>query len=83
LAAGRLYQKYGFQNVGRRPRYYSDNGEDALIMTTPPLKSSAYQAQYGPLIAQRLAALHSLNLPPQTVIDCLSTRIATPTVTSA
>ena len=35
--ARRLYEKYGFRPVGLRPRYYSDNGEDALIMTTEPL----------------------------------------------
>ncbi len=28
----RLYQKYGFRQVGRRPRYY-ENAEDALLMT--------------------------------------------------
>jgi ribosomal-protein-alanine N-acetyltransferase len=39
LAARRLYEKYGFRPVGIRPRYYSDNGEDALIMTTEPLTS--------------------------------------------
>ncbi len=27
--------------VGLRPRYYSDNGEDALIMTTEPLADAA------------------------------------------
>ena len=32
-----LYQRFGFRPVGVRPRYYSDNGEDALIMTTEPL----------------------------------------------
>ena len=37
LPARRLYEKYGFRPVGIRPRYYSDNGEDALIMTTEPL----------------------------------------------
>jgi [ribosomal protein S18]-alanine N-acetyltransferase len=37
IAARRLYEKYGFRPVGLRPRYYSDNGEDALIMTTDPL----------------------------------------------
>jgi ribosomal-protein-alanine N-acetyltransferase len=41
LAARRLYEKYGFRPVGIRPRYYSDNGEDALIMTTEPLTSPA------------------------------------------
>jgi [ribosomal protein S18]-alanine N-acetyltransferase len=38
LPARRLYEKYGFRPVGIRPRYYSDNGEDALIMTTEPLE---------------------------------------------
>jgi ribosomal-protein-alanine N-acetyltransferase len=35
--ARRLYQRFGFRPVGVRPRYYSDNGEDALIMTTDRL----------------------------------------------
>ena len=37
LPAKRLYEKYGFKVVGVRPRYYSDNNEDALIMTTDSL----------------------------------------------
>jgi [ribosomal protein S18]-alanine N-acetyltransferase len=32
-----LYRQFGFRPVGIRPRYYSDNNEDALIMTTAPL----------------------------------------------
>ncbi len=32
-----LYARFGFRPVGIRPRYYSDNGEDALIMTTSAL----------------------------------------------
>jgi ribosomal-protein-alanine N-acetyltransferase len=39
MPARRLYEKFGFRPVGIRPRYYSDNGEDALIMTTEPLAS--------------------------------------------
>ena len=39
-AARQLYQRFGFRPVGVRPRYYSDNGEDALIMTTEPLDSA-------------------------------------------
>jgi ribosomal-protein-alanine N-acetyltransferase len=42
LAARRLYEKYGFRPVGLRPRYYSDDGEDALIMTTEPLDGSRF-----------------------------------------
>ena len=41
MPARRLYEKYGFRPVGIRPRYYSDNGEDALIMTTESLESAA------------------------------------------
>ena len=38
LPARRLYEKYGFKVVGTRTRYYSDNNEDALIMTTDALE---------------------------------------------
>ena len=31
--AQNLYREFGFEVVGRRPRYYQDNYEDALIMT--------------------------------------------------
>jgi ribosomal-protein-alanine N-acetyltransferase len=34
-----LYHRFGFRPVGVRPRYYSDNGEDALIMTTDEIAS--------------------------------------------
>jgi ribosomal-protein-alanine N-acetyltransferase len=27
-----LYERYGFRPAGTRPRYYRDNGEDAVIM---------------------------------------------------
>jgi ribosomal-protein-alanine N-acetyltransferase len=27
-----LYQKFDFREAGRRPRYYPDNGEDALVL---------------------------------------------------
>ena len=51
LAARRLYEKYGFRPVGLRPRYYSDDGEDALIMTTEPIDE--------PRFRERLAGLRS------------------------
>ena len=47
--AQNLYRKYGFEEVGLRKGYYTDNREDALIMTTAPLMSQGYQ--------QRLAEL--------------------------
>lgn len=33
LAAQALYEKFGFQQSGRRARYYADPAEDALVMT--------------------------------------------------
>lgn len=42
LLAQRLYEKYRFLKVGVRKRYYSDNHEDAIIMTTPPIQDAAY-----------------------------------------
>jgi ribosomal-protein-alanine N-acetyltransferase len=32
-AAAALYRRLGFQRVGRRPNYYRDTGEDAVLMT--------------------------------------------------
>ena len=52
LAARRLYEKYGFRPVGIRPRYYSDNQEDALIMTTEPLAT--------PEMRERIARLRAV-----------------------
>jgi [ribosomal protein S18]-alanine N-acetyltransferase len=52
-AALGLYQKYDFQEQGRRVHYYSDNGEDALIFTTPLLAALDYQT----MLAQRRVAL--------------------------
>lgn len=40
-----LYEKYGFRRVGMRRAYYTDNGEDAVIMTTDPLSSSDSQSR--------------------------------------
>ena len=36
-AAQGLYRSFGFDVTGRRERYYTDDHEDALVMTTPDL----------------------------------------------
>ena len=41
--AQRLYEKYTFKEMGIRRRYYSDNGEDALVMWTDPVDSDTFQ----------------------------------------
>jgi ribosomal-protein-alanine N-acetyltransferase len=46
LAAQALYEKYGFTKVGIRRSYYSDDGEDAVIMTTGRITSAPYQARF-------------------------------------
>jgi len=33
IPAQEMYRKLGFDAVGRRPQYYRDNGEDAILMT--------------------------------------------------
>jgi [ribosomal protein S18]-alanine N-acetyltransferase len=50
LAAQRLYEKYGFNRAGLRKGYYSDNNEDAYIMTTDPVRSAQYQNRFRGLV---------------------------------
>ena len=38
LAAQSMYRQYGFIATGRRPRYYKDNNEDAILMTLSSLR---------------------------------------------
>jgi ribosomal-protein-alanine N-acetyltransferase len=52
MVAQKLYLKYGFAIVGKRKRYYSDNGEDAYIMTTAPIQDAVYREKYEALKAQ-------------------------------
>ena len=59
LGARRLYEKFGFRPVGLRPRYYSDNGEDALIMTTDQLRDPAMRDR----IARLRAAVDAAPAP--------------------
>ena len=42
IAAICLYQKFGFKVAGRRPRYYQDNNEDALIFWLSQLQTSQF-----------------------------------------
>jgi ribosomal-protein-alanine N-acetyltransferase len=38
LAAQAMYRKFGYEVTGRRPHYYKDNGEDAILMTLENLR---------------------------------------------
>jgi ribosomal-protein-alanine N-acetyltransferase len=63
VPARRLYEKFGFRPVGIRPRYYSDNGEDALIMTTDPLDNAALRDR----LARIRAELDARPIDPATI----------------
>ena len=52
VVAQNLYLKCGFEIVGRRKRYYSDNGEDAFIMTVESVASPEFQARFRQLQSQ-------------------------------
>ena len=43
--AQKLYRKYGFTTVSTRRGYYSDNGENALVMWAGNLKGELYAAR--------------------------------------
>ena len=65
MPARRLYEKYGFRPVGIRPRYYSDNGEDALIMTTDALASAGMRDR----LARLRDALEARPIDPDELVD--------------
>jgi [ribosomal protein S18]-alanine N-acetyltransferase len=54
-----LYRKYTFKEMGVRRRYYSDNGEDALVMWTDAMDSESFQTTFDKnehKLAERLGA---------------------------
>ncbi len=59
-SARALYRQYGFYEVGRRKGYYTDNHEDAVIMTTEAFDTPAYRERLERL-ASKLPA--PVNLP--------------------
>jgi ribosomal-protein-alanine N-acetyltransferase len=73
LPARRLYEKYGFRPVGLRPNYYSDDREDALIMTTEPITA--------PRMTARIEALraHLASTPPPEPPDPTTSIAPSPT----
>jgi ribosomal-protein-alanine N-acetyltransferase len=41
-----LYEKLGFKVIGRRRGYYTDDGEDAIVMWSDSLHAPAFQERY-------------------------------------
>jgi [ribosomal protein S18]-alanine N-acetyltransferase len=46
VTAQNLYTKYGFNQVGLRKKYYTDNNEDAYIMTTDIITLDSYRQRF-------------------------------------
>lgn len=53
--AQRLYEWFGFRRAGMLRGYYSDNGEDAVVMLTPELDEPAFASQIRQLREQHRA----------------------------
>ncbi len=49
IAAQNLYGKYGFAQVDLRRSYYTDNKEDAVLMTTENIASASFQSRLNQL----------------------------------
>lgn len=74
-----LYRKYGFETTGKRVRYYSDNNEDAYIMTTRSIASPDYQASFQGLVRaleQRMRSLPDIEVSSPVFGEPVSDEIA-------
>jgi ribosomal-protein-alanine N-acetyltransferase len=79
IVAQQLYLKYGFRPSGTRPRYYTDNSEDALIMWTESVRTPAYQERLRKLREQLFARLREeAGAPPPSTNGMVSPRLRSP-----
>jgi ribosomal-protein-alanine N-acetyltransferase len=44
--AMRMYEAFGFKVIGRRKGYYTDNGEDAIVMWSDSIHSPRFRRAY-------------------------------------
>jgi ribosomal-protein-alanine N-acetyltransferase len=68
--AQNLYRKYTFKEMGLRRRYYSDNGEDALVLWTDPLDAATFREALDrneKQISERLGAEFRLGEQPRSL----------------
>lgn len=52
VEAQAMYEKFGFRRVGLRPRYYTDNNEDAVLLASDVLTSVSFQSRFQRLKAE-------------------------------
>jgi len=53
IAAQEMYRKFGYEEAGRRRRYYKDNDEDAILMNLDSLKAERLLFDDGPSILDK------------------------------
>ena len=46
MAARAMYRKYGFVEVGMRHRYYTETGENAVLMSAEGINSLPFQDNF-------------------------------------
>ena len=51
LHAMRLYERFGFKVIGRRRGYYTDNGEDAVIMWSDSIHAPAFKQRFAAILS--------------------------------
>jgi ribosomal-protein-alanine N-acetyltransferase len=51
-SAQALYERFGFKKLGRLRKYYKDDGEDALVMETPPFEDEDQRRRIAELTAR-------------------------------
>jgi [ribosomal protein S18]-alanine N-acetyltransferase len=59
--AQNLYTKYGFTQVGLRRAYYTDNKEDAYIMSTENIYSEGFLKQFQKLKEAHFKKMGKIN----------------------
>ena len=46
----RLYERFGFKAIGRRRGYYTDNGEDAVVMWSDLLHAPSFKRRFAGIL---------------------------------
>jgi len=59
-----LYERFGFKVMGRRRGYYTDDGEDAIVMWSDSLHAPAFKARFHQLLGG--LSVEGIGEPPAT-----------------
>lgn len=73
-AAQGLYRKYGMNVYGRRPAYYTDNREDALVMWSRSLRDRQYLDELVARRAELVLRLPEVDVPELLIADDVAYR---------